>query len=267
MAKKKKLAESKTSENLADSQPLKETEEYPATSLLSNREALAALETERDEIMLRIQLSLNSEAFNAILVNAIETDPSAKSFTKNYDGITVELTLPGYDFIQRSELFIASPYQISQVKIDPDLKQLSADELSNHILNAFQKAEIDGFLAWVKFYAVIQLVWRNRCQKTAHKLLKKSNRVQFDHIRQGSKSLEDSEEALSRILKTVDTHASILYENFTEVWGQRLSRFIREHPQLIVQKGKVNLQKLIQALDASMQKRESCREPDHPNKS
>lgn len=70
---KKKAEQSPTILNRSIEQ-IEQTPGDPPTSLLSNRQAFAALETERDELLLGLMLSLNTETLNRMITLACGTD-------------------------------------------------------------------------------------------------------------------------------------------------------------------------------------------------
>jgi hypothetical protein len=220
------------------------------TQRLSNHQALAALETEHDEILLSLMLSLNPEGFNRMVSTALESEHSKRSFTAEYDGITIEMTLPSLADLHPINQLTYNPYQISRIQIDPSLEKLAPEELSLQILTAFQQAAIDGFLEWLRFCLLTHDVWEDGCRKEAEAIVAKSNRVQFNKTYQSTESLEPNpEKRLQRILSMIMNHTTVLYEDFAAVWQKGLNRFIREHPQLVSQAEKRNLKKLIQVLE------------------
>lgn len=247
--KQKKAEQSPTVLNKAI-EPTEKTPDDPPTSLLSNRQAFAALETERDELLLSLMLSLNTETLNRMITLAIEADDSKQRFTKEYNGITIVLTLPNLDSLPYLDQFASSPYQISHIKIDPPLQQLPAEELSRRILTALQQSTLDGFLHWLRFCLLLRRVWQERCSEEAKKIIENSNRVQFDRERQGIDRLKPTkEQELQKIMIILERHTNVLYENFSAVWEKGLTRFLREHPQLGMPENERHLQKLIQILE------------------
>jgi len=205
MSKRKKQKKAEQAINTAVTiNEISEEKARQITQRLSNHQGLAALETEHDEILLRLMLSLNTESFNRMVSTALESDNSKRSFTSKYGEITIEMTLPSLADLRHINQLTYNPYQISRIQIDPSLKKLATEELSLQILNAFQQAAIDGFLEWLRFCLLAQDVWEDGCQKEAEAIVVKSNRVQFNKTNQGTKLLESNpEKRLQKILSMI----------------------------------------------------------------
>jgi hypothetical protein len=219
---------------------------------LSNTQALTALETEYDEILIRLWLSLNTEAFNRMIATMLESDNSEisfRSFTSECRGVTIEMTLPSFADLNQIGQLTYNPYQVSRIQFDPSIKEVGAEELSLQILTAFQQAAIDGFLKWLRFCLLSHDLWEDKCKKEAKDIVGQSNRVQFQAL-QSTECFEPSrEKRLRKILRILENHKSVLYGNVPAVWTKGLARFIREHPQLVSQAEKSNFKELIKVLE------------------